>query len=253
MTALDSARPVTPAVEPARAATPAAKPAAPARTPAPAAKTTSARRESSPPPVVLGPPPTAPVAALQQTAGGGEALHRSPGEPRLPGRRPPRGVARFSEISGLNMVIDPDVQGTVDIILNECRGIRRWTSSCAAISSTTPWTAQSSASPGSTRCARSRIRDRRSPSRRPTQARSPSARSRSVTRERPRWRRSSRKPRSRRAATCRSTIAPTRSSSRICPGSWTPCPRSSRRSIAPSRRSRSKRASCRPHAILRAR
>ena len=36
MTALDSARPVTPAVEPARAATPAAKPAAPARTPAPA-------------------------------------------------------------------------------------------------------------------------------------------------------------------------------------------------------------------------
>ena len=25
----------------------------------------------------------------------------------------------FSEISGLNMVIDPDVQGTVDIILNE--------------------------------------------------------------------------------------------------------------------------------------
>jgi type IV pilus assembly protein PilQ len=119
MTALDSARPVTPAVEPARTATPAAKPAAPARTPAPAAKATSPRRESSPPPVVLGPPPTAPVAALQQTAGGEKRFTGHPVSLDFQGADLRAVLRGFSEISGLNMVIDPDVQGTVDIILNE--------------------------------------------------------------------------------------------------------------------------------------
>ena len=119
MTALDNARPVTPAVEPARAATPAAKPAAPARTPAPAPKTTSTRRESSPPTVVLGPPPTAPVAALQQTAGGEKRFTGHPVSLDFQGADLRAVLRGFSEISGLNMVIDPDVQGTVDIILNE--------------------------------------------------------------------------------------------------------------------------------------
>ena len=117
MTALDSARPVTPAVEPARAATPAAKPAAPARTPAP--KATSTRRESSPPPVVLGPPPTAPAATLQQTAGGEKRFTGHPVSLDFQGADLRAVLRGFSEISGLNMVIDPDVQGTVDIILNE--------------------------------------------------------------------------------------------------------------------------------------
>jgi type IV pilus assembly protein PilQ len=129
MTALDSARavtpaveparPVTPAVEPARTVTPAARPAAPARTPAPAAKTTSTRRESSPPTVVLGPPPTAPVAALQQPGGGEKRFTGHPVSLDFQGADLRAVLRGFSEISGLNMVIDPDVQGTVDIILNE--------------------------------------------------------------------------------------------------------------------------------------
>ena len=119
MTALDNARPVTPAVEPARAATPAAKPAAPARTPAPAPKATSTHRESSPPTVVLGPPPTAPAAALQQTAGGEKRFTGHPVSLDFQGADLRAVLRGFSEISGLNMVIDPDVQGTVDIILNE--------------------------------------------------------------------------------------------------------------------------------------
>ena len=119
MTALDSARPVTPAVEPARAAAPAGKAAAPARTPAPAPKATSTRRESSPPTVVLGPPPTAPAAALQQTAGGEKRFTGHPVSLDFQGADLRAVLRGFSEISGLNMVIDPDVQGTVDIILNE--------------------------------------------------------------------------------------------------------------------------------------
>ena len=119
MTALDNARPVTPAVEPARAATPAGKAAAPARTPALAPKATSTRRESSPPTVVLGPPPTAPAAALQQTAGGEKRFTGHPVSLDFQGADLRAVLRGFSEISGLNMVIDPDVQGTVDIILNE--------------------------------------------------------------------------------------------------------------------------------------
>ena len=119
MTALDNARPVTPAVEPARAAAPAGKAAAPARTPAPAPKATSTRRESSPPTVVLGPPPTAPAAALQQTAGGEKRFTGHPVSLDFQGADLRAVLRGFSEISGLNMVIDPDVQGTVDIILNE--------------------------------------------------------------------------------------------------------------------------------------
>jgi type IV pilus assembly protein PilQ len=119
MTALDNARPVTPAVEPARAATPGAKPAAPVRTPALAPKATSTRRVSSPPTVVLGPPPTAPAAALQQTAGGEKRFTGHPVSLDFQGADLRAVLRGFSEISGLNMVIDPDVQGTVDIILNE--------------------------------------------------------------------------------------------------------------------------------------
>jgi type II secretory pathway component GspD/PulD (secretin) len=41
-----------------------------------------------------------------------------------------RAVLRtFSEISGLNVVIDPSINGTVDVCCATCRGIRRSTSS----------------------------------------------------------------------------------------------------------------------------
>ena len=70
-----------------------------------------------------------------------------------------RSVLRtFAEISGLNMVIDPDVQGTVDIVLTDVP----WDQALEVIlrgnRSITPSTARSSASPGSRRCAASRTR-----------------------------------------------------------------------------------------------
>jgi type IV pilus assembly protein PilQ len=119
ITALESTRPVAAAVEPARAANPAPKPSAPARTPAPAAKSAAARREPNPPPVVMAPPPTPPAATLQQTAGGEKRFTGHPVSLDFQGADLRAVLRGFSEISGLNMVIDPDVQGTVDIILNE--------------------------------------------------------------------------------------------------------------------------------------
>jgi type IV pilus secretin PilQ/predicted competence protein len=119
ITALESARPVSPAVEPARPANAAPKASAPARTPAPAAKATAPKREPSPPPVVLAPPPTPPAATLQQTAGGEKRFTGHPVSLDFQGADLRAVLRGFSEISGLNMVIDPDVQGTVDIILNE--------------------------------------------------------------------------------------------------------------------------------------
>jgi type IV pilus secretin PilQ/predicted competence protein len=119
MTALDGARPVTPAVEPARPAAPAAKPAAISKTAAAASKAPVSRREPSPPPVVLAPPRAAPAPALQQTAGTEKKFTGHPVSLDFQGADLRAVLRGFSEISGLNMVIDPDVQGTVDIILNE--------------------------------------------------------------------------------------------------------------------------------------
>ncbi len=119
ITALESARPVAAAVEPARAANPAPKASAPARAPAPAAKSAAARREPNPPPVVMAPPRTPPAATLQQTAGGEKRFTGHPVSLDFQGADLRAVLRGFSEISGLNMVIDPDVQGTVDIILNE--------------------------------------------------------------------------------------------------------------------------------------
>jgi type IV pilus secretin PilQ/predicted competence protein len=120
ITALDSARPVTPAVEPARPAAPTQKPAAASRTAAPAARGAApARREPTPPPAVVTPTPTAPAMTLQQTGGTEKRFTGHPVSLDFQGADLRAVLRGFSEISGLNMVIDPDVQGTVDIILNE--------------------------------------------------------------------------------------------------------------------------------------
>ena len=75
------------------------------------------------------PTAAATIAAIAQTAGasqpttvqppvpagtGGAAIHRPSGHLRLPGRRPARGASHLAEISGLNLVIDQAVQGTVE-------------------------------------------------------------------------------------------------------------------------------------------
>jgi len=64
--------------------------------------------------------PTGPATPRQQTAGGDQK--RFTGHPvslDFQGADLRAVLRAFAEISGLNMVIDPDVQGTVDIILNE--------------------------------------------------------------------------------------------------------------------------------------
>ena len=61
-----------------------------------------------------------PPSAGRAGAGGDQkTLHGPSGQPRFQGADLRAVLRGFSEISGLNMVIDPDVQGTVDIILNE--------------------------------------------------------------------------------------------------------------------------------------
>ena len=93
-------------------AAPAAKPA-PASASVPAAKAASASVPAPAAPKVTATP-------LQQAAGGDQK--RFTGHPvslDFQGADLRAVLRGFSEISGLNMVIDPDVQGTVDIILNE--------------------------------------------------------------------------------------------------------------------------------------
>jgi type IV pilus assembly protein PilQ len=74
--------------------------------------------------VAVQPPAPAPDPApvLQQQPGAADAQRRFTGHPislDFQGADLRAVLRGFSEISGLNMVIDPDVQGTVDIILNE--------------------------------------------------------------------------------------------------------------------------------------
>jgi type IV pilus assembly protein PilQ len=81
----------------------------------------ASRRQASPPAPSLEPLAGAPGTTLQQT-GGADAPKRFTGHPvslDFQGADLRAVLRGFSEISGLNMVIDPDVQGTVDIILNE--------------------------------------------------------------------------------------------------------------------------------------
>ena len=93
--------------------------AAPAAKPAPAsASVPAAKAASGSVPVPAAPKVTA--TPLQQAAGGDQK--RFTGHPvslDFQGADLRAVLRGFSEISGLNMVIDPDVQGTVDIILNE--------------------------------------------------------------------------------------------------------------------------------------
>jgi type IV pilus assembly protein PilQ len=87
----------------------------------PGSATAASGREASPPSPVLEPLPGAPGTTLQQI-GGGDGPKRFTGHPvslDFQGADLRAVLRGFSEISGLNMVIDPDVQGTVDIILNE--------------------------------------------------------------------------------------------------------------------------------------
>ena len=92
--------------------TPAAKASAPAATRKPAA-----RQQPAPQ------PPPAPAPAFQQDLPtGADTQKKFTGHPvslDFQGADLRAVLRGFSEISGLNMVIDPDVQGTVDIILNE--------------------------------------------------------------------------------------------------------------------------------------
>ena len=104
--AIDPMSALTPVAAPAR--TPAAPPA-PARTPAAAPRQT-------PPPIQTSPQSQAPPLTAQPTS------QRYTGNPITLDFQDAdlRAVLRtFAEISGLNMVIDPAVQGTVDVVLTE--------------------------------------------------------------------------------------------------------------------------------------
>ena len=71
---------------------------------------------------MLGPQPPDRLRRCQQTAATAEGQKRFTGHPislDFQGADLRAVLRGFSEISGLNMVIDPDVQGTVDIILND--------------------------------------------------------------------------------------------------------------------------------------
>ena len=100
--------------------------ATPARSSAPAVRSNSgapARQQPAtpqPPPPPPAPAPPTPQAPSQPVTG--EAQKKFTGHPvslDFQGADLRAVLRGFSEISGLNMVIDPDVQGTVDIILNE--------------------------------------------------------------------------------------------------------------------------------------
>jgi type IV pilus secretin PilQ/predicted competence protein len=90
----------------------------PAKAPAP----TGARRQVPAAPAQTPAPPPAPIQVPAGQNVSGDAQKKFTGHPislDFQGADLRAVLRGFSEISGLNMVIDPDVQGTVDIILNE--------------------------------------------------------------------------------------------------------------------------------------
>ena len=88
-------------------------------------------------------------------AGAGRAdrdveVHRPPGQPGLPGRRPARGASNVRRDQWPEHRHRPDDRREPwTWRCATCRGIRRSTSSCAPTSSDTSWTARSCASPRS--------------------------------------------------------------------------------------------------------
>ena len=93
------------------------QPAAPARRPR--QRPGAVDRRERPADAVLGPPPTAPAPRCSRPPEGQKRFTGHPVSLDFQGADLRAVLRGFSEISGLNMVIDPDVQGTVDIILNE--------------------------------------------------------------------------------------------------------------------------------------
>ena len=95
-----------------------ARPAPSAATAADAAGRRSPRRTA---PRAATQPPSAPPTVNTQLPGTrAEEIHRAIRSARLPGRGSALGAPRRSRtISGLNMIIDPPVQGRVDIVLND--------------------------------------------------------------------------------------------------------------------------------------
>jgi hypothetical protein len=100
-------------------------PAAPVRKPATITPVPAAggrcRRPPRPPPRRYLRPRRRRRAVRQRAGRAAEsgALHRPPGQPGLLGRRSASVLRTFAEISGLNIVIDPTIQGTVDVSLRD--------------------------------------------------------------------------------------------------------------------------------------